>query len=71
MLFKMLFGMSVIIWHSQQAILGFIFQNLCFKKGQFEPSVAYKSAAYKKKSVYTCTGSIEKTRSLSVFFQKK
>ena len=51
MLFKMLFGISVIIWHNQQAILGFIFQDLCFKMGQFEPTVAYKSVAYKEKRV--------------------
>ena len=48
MLFKMLFGMSVIIWHSQQAMFGFIFQDLCFKKGKFESSVACKSVVYKK-----------------------
>ena len=44
----MLFGMSVIIWHCQQAMIGFIFLDLCFKKGEFEPSVAYKSVAYEK-----------------------
>ena len=48
---KMLFGTSVIIWHSQQAMVGFIFQDLCFRKWQFEPSVAYKSVADKKKRV--------------------
>ena len=47
----MLFWMSVIIWHSRQAMVGFTFQNLCFKKVQFEPSVAYKSVAIKKKRV--------------------
>ena len=47
----MLFWMSVIIWHSRQAVVGFIFQDSCFKKGQFEPSVAYKSVTNKKKRV--------------------
>ena len=32
-------------------MVGFTFQDLCFKKVQFEPSVAYKSVANKKKRV--------------------
>ena len=31
--------------------LGCIFQDLYFEKGKIEPSVAYKSVAYKKKRV--------------------
>ena len=47
----LLFGMSVIIWYSQQAMVNFIFQDLCFEKGKFEPSVDYRIVAYEK-SVY-------------------
>ena len=43
--------MSVIIRYSQQAMVGFIFLDLCSKKGEFELSVAYKSIAHKKKRV--------------------
>ena len=46
----MLFGMSTIIlkWsHSPDLI---IFRYSCFKIGQSEPRVAYKSVAYKKKA---------------------
>ena len=46
----MLFGMSTIFlkWsHSSDLI---IFRYSCFKIGQSEPRVAYKSIAYKEKS---------------------
>ena len=55
----MLFWMSVIIWHSRQAMVGFIFQDLCFRKGQFEPLLFMKVLLIKK-SVYVA-------QSISVF----
>ena len=49
--FKMLFGMSSIILHRSRPLSCNIFQDLSFTQGKFQPSVAYKSVAYKRKSV--------------------
>ena len=57
----MLFGMSAIIlkWsHSPDLI---IFRYSCFKIGQSQPPVAYKSVAYKRKCVYS-SGAYKKKR---------
>ena len=47
--FKMLFWKSKIIWKRSWSLVLSIFRNLWFKVGQFQPSVAYKSVAYKNK----------------------
>ena len=44
----MLFGMSTIFWQRSHDPVVNIFRDSCFKIGQFQPSVAYKSVAYKK-----------------------
>ena len=48
---KMLFGTSPIIWDSSPTPLRNIFRDLPFTEAKFQPSVAYKSVAYKIKSV--------------------
>ena len=47
----MLFGTSTIFWQRSHGPVVNIFRDSCFKIGQFQPSVAYKSVAYKKKRV--------------------
>ena len=53
--FKMLFRMSAIILHKLLSLNRNIFQDLSLSMTKFQPSVAYKSVAYKIKSVYTLT----------------
>ena len=51
--FKMLFGMSIIILHRSEVLIRNMFRDLSFTQAKFQPTVAYKTVAYKKKSVYT------------------
>ena len=48
--FEMLFGLSTIISHKSHSSVLNICQNSCFKIGQFQQCVAYKSVAHKKKT---------------------
>ena len=50
--FKMLFGMSTIILHKLLSLNHDIFRDLSLSMTKFQPSVSFKSAAYKRKIVY-------------------
>ena len=45
--------MSTIILHKLLSLNHDIFRDLSLSMTKFQPSVAYKSVAYKRKSVYT------------------
>ena len=50
----MLFGLNAIFLHKSRGSVVNIFRDSYFKLGHFQPSVAYKSVAYKKKRVDDC-----------------
>ena len=46
--FKMLVRKSKIIWQRSWSLVLNIYGDLCFRLGEFQASVAYKSVAHKK-----------------------